>query len=153
MGHAIIPLAAIGLPLVLVPTIILLKHRHEKRQWQHLERMQAIASGAPVRPGGSTPGTGAVIAIGAGVPMVAVVAALITTANARPYQPDSLAQSAVAWGCAFLISAGALGTSLILGILQHRAHAKANSQYVDASYESPKPTHDPDSFDVVSRRG
>jgi hypothetical protein len=118
--------------------------------------MQAIATGAPVPPATSTPGTGAVIAIGAGVPLFAIFCALVTTLNMRHYMPDSLAQSAIAWGCALVISMGAMATSLILGVLQHRAHAKAtaaSATYSEAQYDSTKPAYDPDSFDVVSRRG
>jgi hypothetical protein len=156
VGHIMIPLAAIALPLFLVPTIMLLKQSHQKRQWRHMERMQAIATGAPVPPATSTPGTGAVIAIGAGVPLFAIFCALVTTLNMRHYMPDSLAQTAIAWGCALVVSMGAMTTSLILGVLQHRAHAKAtaaSATYSEAQYDSTKPAYDPDSFDVVSRRG
>ena len=153
MGVSIIPLAGIALPLFLVPTIILLKQGHQKRKWRHLERMQAIAAGAPVPPANAPPGTGAVIAIGAGVPLVAILGALITTLNTHQYMPHSLERSAIVWGCAVVVSLGAMTTSLILGVLLHRAHAKAADQLANASYDSSKPAFDPDAFDVVSRRG
>ncbi|WP_076344705.1 hypothetical protein [Paludisphaera borealis] len=157
MEHILIPLAGISLPLFLVPTIMLLKQGHQKRQWRHLERMQAIAAGTPVPPAISPPGTGAVIAIGAGVPVFASFCALVATMNMGHYMPDSLAQTAITWGCALVVSMGAMTTSLVLFVLQHRAHAKAMSaalsSYSEAHFDSSKPAYDPDSFDVVSRRG
>lgn len=153
MVASIIPLAAIALPLLLVPTIMLLKQGQEKRHWRHLERMQALASGAPVPPLNAPPGTGAVIAIGAGVPIFAIFAALTTTLNAHSYIPNALERSAIAWGCALIVSFGAMATGLILGVLQHRAHAKNASHFAGSNYDSAKPAYDPDAFDVVSSRG
>lgn len=150
MGVSIIPLAGIALPLFLVPTIMLLKQRHERRLWRHQERMQAIAAGTPFPP--STPGTGAVIAIGAGVPAIAVFGAFVATLNRQQYMPHSLELTTIVWAFAFLISTGAMVTSLILFVLQHRAHARAIAEAA-ASYDSSKPAYDPDAFDVVSRRG
>ena len=42
----IIPVVAILMPLVLVPTIIILKHRHCRREWEHKERMKAMEIGS-----------------------------------------------------------------------------------------------------------
>ena len=148
-----IPLAGIALPLFLVPTVMLLKQSQQKRRWRHLERMQALASGAPVPPLGSPPGTAAVIAIGAGVPIFAILSALIATLNIYQYTPHALEHSAIAWGCSLIISFGALTTSLILGVLQHRTHARTASHPVGMDFDSSKPAYDPDAFDVVSRRG
>jgi len=153
VGVSIIPLAGIALPLVLVPTLMLPKQGQRKRYWRHLERMQALAAGVPVPPASSTPGTGAVIAIGAGVPIFAIFAALVMTMNLHRYSPDSLVHAAIAWGCALIVSMGALTTSLILGLLQHRAHAQSASRFTDAAFDSSKPAYDPDAFDVASRRG
>ena len=57
---------------------------------------------------------------------------------------------AVAWGCAVLISAGALVTSLILAFMHAKAAEKADSI---ARMEHAKPAFDPDTFDVVGSRG
>jgi hypothetical protein len=153
VGVSIIPLAGIALPLFLVPTIMLLKQGHQKRHWRHLERMQALAAGVPVPPLSSPPGTAAVIAIGAGVPICSVFAAMIATLNMHRYTPDGPAQIAIVWAFALIVSMGALTTSLILAVLQNRAHARAASSFADAAFDSSKPTYDPDAFDVVSRRG
>jgi hypothetical protein len=153
----VIPLTAIALPAFLVPTLMVLKQRHQKRHWQHLERMNAIANGLPGPPSGSPPGSGAVIAIGAGVPALAILGALFVSISTRHYMPHALERMAIAWGCALLISMGAMITSLILFVLQHRAHARATAEaaasYGQAPYDSTKPTYDPDAFDVVARRG
>jgi hypothetical protein len=149
----LIPLAGMAFTLCLVPTIILLKQGHERKQWRHLERLRAIDAGAPVPPANTTPGTGAVIAIGAGVPFFAIFGALATTMSTHEYMPHALERSAVAWGCAVVVSLGALTTSLILGVLQHRAHARAVDQLADARFDSSKSAYDPDAFDVVGRRG
>ena len=52
--HAIdplwIPIVGILMPLVLVPMIMILKHRTLQSEWQHKERMQAIEMGLPPAP-------------------------------------------------------------------------------------------------------
>ena len=45
-----IPILGILMPLVLVPMIMVLKHRTLQREWQHKERMKAIEMGAPPLP-------------------------------------------------------------------------------------------------------
>ena len=46
-AELIIPLAGIMMPLVLVPSIILLVHRQKRREWHHQERLRAIEMGLP----------------------------------------------------------------------------------------------------------
>ena len=140
--------AGIALPLILVPTILLLKHSRLKRQWAHLERMKAIKMGvAP--PTQSTPASGSVVAIGAGVPAVAVLGAWLTTIVVLPGPwEDPLWPLAIVWGSALTIGALALATSLVLGVLQHRACARSTRREALASA---KPAHDPDAFDLTGR--
>jgi len=153
----VIPLTAIALPAVLVPTLMALKQRHQKRHWQHLERMKAIANGVPIPPSGSPPGSAGVIAIGAGVPALAILGAFLSTMQVEHYMPQALERTAITWAFACIISMGAMTTSLILFVLQHRAHARATAEaaasYVQAHFDSTKPAYDPDAFDVVARRG
>ena len=78
-----IPILGILMPIVLVPMIMMLKHRTLQREWQHKERMKAIEMGAPPPP--PTAG-GSVVAIGAGVPIASVIAAAVTSLS---YQPNS----------------------------------------------------------------
>jgi hypothetical protein len=146
----IIPLCGIMMPLVLVPTIILLVHRQKKREWHHQERLRALEMGLPASGPDRMPGGGTVIAIGAGVPIASVLTAWMTTISVSDSHPDYMPIVAVAWGCAFMISSGALITSLVLGVLLMRSRKPAEP--VD-QFAAIKPAYEPDAYDVVSRRG
>ncbi len=50
MSILLIPLAAILMPLVLVPTTLFMKHRHKRREWEHRERMKEMEERLPIRP-------------------------------------------------------------------------------------------------------
>jgi hypothetical protein len=146
----IIPLAGIMLPMVLVPSIILLVHRQKKREWHHQERLRAIEMGLPAPPPDRMLGGGTVVAIGAGVPIASVFTAWMTTISVSDSHPEYIPIIAVAWGCAFMISTGALITSLVLGVLLMRSRKPA--ELVD-QLAAIKPAYEPDAYDVVSRRG
>ncbi len=146
----IIPLAGNMMPLVLVPSIIILVHRPKKREWHHQERLRAIDAGLPAPASERTPGGGSVVAIGAGVPVASVFTAWMTTMGVSDSHPDYMPIIAIAWGCAFLISTGALITSLVLGVLLLRSSKSA--QPVNA-FAAIKPEYEPDAYDVVSSRG
>ena len=146
----IISLSGILMPLVLVPTIILLVHRHKRREWHHQERLRALEMGLPASGPDRMPGGGTVIAIGAGVPIASVLTAWMTTISVSDSHPDYMPIVAVVWGCAFMISSGALITSLVLGVLLMRSRKPAEP--VD-QFAAIKPASEPDAYDVVSRRG
>jgi hypothetical protein len=143
-----IPILAILMPVVLVPMILLLKHRTLQREWQHKERMRAIEMGVPAP---SPTGGGSVVAIGAGVPIASVIAAAVTSLS---YQPNSAGDEpaifGIAWGCAFLISLLGMATSLFLAHIQGRARKETGSLH---AMGDGKPVFDPDAYDVVSSRG
>jgi hypothetical protein len=150
MDPLLIPIVAILMPLVLAPTVMFLKHRHSRREWEHLERMKAMDFHVPMQ---SPPRVGAtrnVAAIGAGVPVVSVITAFLTTLIWEPTPEGDPMVPAIAWGCALLISAGAMFTSLVLAFMHGRTtqHAEASA----AMYNG-KPIYEPDAFDVVSSRG
>ena len=84
------------------------------------------------------------------MPAASVVAAGITSLNLPSDLPDPLAVIAIAWGCAWLISTGALVTAVVLGIVQARAQKDASTLDHEAAS---KPAYEPDAYDVVSRRG
>jgi hypothetical protein len=146
----IIPVVAILMPLVLVPTIITLKHRHKRREWKYQERLRAMDLGLQPVDSGPRLSGGSVVAIGAGVPIASVIGAIFTTLSVPYHNPDYLPIIAVAWGCAVIISTAALLTSLVLGVLVMRASKAAQSADALASL---KPSFEPDAYDVVSRRG
>ncbi len=145
----IIPLAGIMLPMILVPSIIMLVHRQKKREWQHQERLRALETGLPAFAPDRALGGGTVAVIGAGVPIASVLTAWMTTI-CLPYLHDYMLIIAVVWGCAFLISTVALITSLALGVLLMRSRKPADS--VDY-FAAAKPAYEPDAYDVVSSRG
>jgi hypothetical protein len=146
----IIPLAGIILPLVLVPLVMTLKFRMKKREWEHLERMRALQMGVVPPQAGHRIGPGVLISIGTGVPAASVLAAGVTSLNIPTDLPDPLAVIAIAWGCAWLISTGAMVTALVLGVVQAKANKVASTVDQDPAA---KPAYDPDAYDVVSRRG
>jgi hypothetical protein len=143
----VIPLAGIMLPLVLVPTILTLKHRQRKREWLHQERMRALELGLPAPDLEPRLGGGSVTAVGAGVPLATVAAALLATTWIPSALDEALPLIAVIWGCALMICSGAFVTSLVLGLMLLRSRKPT-----DAVAEA-KPTFDPDAYDVVSMRG
>ena len=150
MDPLVIPIVAILMPLVLVPTTLFMKHRHKRREWEHLERMKSIESSYPVPSLNGGVGARGVAAIGAGVPIASVFAAFLTCVTAEVTSQDEIPMAGIAWGCALMISAGAMGTSLILAFTQ----ARARSQSVSAGPRVDKPAvYDPDAYDVVSSRG
>ena len=112
----IIPLAGIILPLVLVPMVMTLKFRMKKREWEHLERMRALQMGVAPAQAGHRIGPGVLLSIGTGVPAASVLAAGITSLSFPIELSDSLAVIAIAWGCAWLISTGAMITAVVLGV-------------------------------------
>ena len=149
MEETIIPITAILMPLVLVPTIITLKHRHKRREWEHLERMKALEMGQPNASRREAWGAQSIVKIGAGVPIASVVAALLTCAVEGPASVEGVPLAAIAWGCAAMISGGAMLTSLILAVLLVRSQGRLDAARVDPA----KVVYDPDAYDVVGSRG
>ena len=91
-----IPIVGILMPLVLVPMIMVLKHRTLRREWQHKERMKAMEMGGPLP----------IVNAGrrcrrdrAGVPIASVIAAAVTSlSTSRPQPATKYPSSAIAWG-------------------------------------------------------
>ncbi len=152
MDPLIIPVIAILMPLLLVPTILTLKHRHKRREWEHMERMRALNGPQPLTRLGNWVGGGGVAAIGAGVPIASVLAALVITLSWQemPYEPIPV--PVFAWAGAVVISLAGLGTSLLLALLQARTQRQLDAAAV-AELRADKPVFDPDTFDVVGTRG
>ena len=151
MDPLYIPIVAILMPLILVPTTLVMKYRHQKRKWEHLERLKSMEAQLPIPLRHALERAAGVSAIGAGVPAVSVLGAFLTTLLWEPLDiGDSVAVPAVAWGCALFISLGAMLTSLKLASMQH--NARKEFEYA-SSVDERKPVYDPDAFDVVSSRG
>jgi hypothetical protein len=143
-----IPILGIMVPIVLVPTIMILKHRTLQKEWQHKERMQAIELGVPAA---SAHLGGSIAAVGAGVPITAVIAAVVTTLSFPSPEGEEVAVMGIVWGCALMIGAIAMVSSLFLAHMHTRVRKDAESSFHVA--RNGKPVFDPDAFDVVSNRG
>jgi hypothetical protein len=145
----VIPLAGILMPMVLAFSIVRMKHRQNHRRWRHEERLRALEMGLTLPEPEPALSGGSVVAIGAGVPAASVLAAALTSLHAPYSSPQSILVIAVSWGCATLVSAGALITSLVLGLMLVRSHGTTQPTESLAA----KPACEPDAFDVVSSRG
>lgn len=145
----VIPLAAIMLPMVLVPILVTLRNRQKRREWLSRERMRALELGLPAPAPEPALGAGAVVLIGAGVPVASVIAAFVTTMNLSESNPDYLSIIAIAWGCGMIVSTAAIISSLVLGVMLVRSHGASRA----ADALAVKPVYDPDAYDVVSSRG
>ena len=149
MDPLIIPVIAILMPLILVSTILVMKHRHKRREWEHRERIKAMELQMPFPRGIGAGSSKGVAAIGAGVPVASVLAAFLTGLAWQPLPGDEFPLPIVAWVCAVVISIVALATSLILAYMHARATVKAESS---TQMDYAKPVFDPDAFDVVGSR-
>jgi hypothetical protein len=147
----LIPILGILMPLVLVPMILILKHRFHRREWEHKERMKTMELQLPTPPGHLS-GKGTAIAfIGGGVPIASVVTAFLAgvTLGDDVLPQDSIAIHGIAWGCAVLISLAAMATSLIMAFIFRKS---ANETATAAHEMNGKLAMDPDAYDVVSTR-
>jgi len=140
-----IPVTAILMPVLLVATILTLKHRQRRREMEHLERLAAIENGLPTSAGEACTFWLAVTAIGFGVPLLAIAAAFFTSIAASYKDAPELA-----WIAATIVSLASLGCASGLGFLQLKRLDRAQSQALN---QARKPAYDPDEFDVVSSRG
>jgi hypothetical protein len=144
----LISLFAIGMPMLLVGTILSLKHRAKQREMQHREQMRALELGLP--PGGAAPSGAAFVcaAIGAGVPVAACFFATITTLVARDGDVASLV-----WPLAMLISMAALFAGFRLATRLFLGGAAPGHPAPSRHDLAAKGVSDPDLYDVVGRRG
>jgi hypothetical protein len=149
MDILVIPIVAILMPLVLVPTIMTLKFRQSRKEWEHLERMRAMELGLRMPPDQVAGATKSIAWIGAGVPIFSICAALVACMDG-PNSVDGVPLAAIVWGVAAMISGGALLTSLLIAFAIARPRKPADSPFVASNG---KPAFDPDTFDVVASRG
>ena len=133
----ILPLAALGIPIVVVPTALAFKHAAKLRDLEHAEKMRALELGR-FNPGdGEWTTNGRIGAgIGAGVPIVAMIVAMITSLDAGFHSEI--------WMFSGMVSIAAVISGSILA-------AKSRSTAPDQP--DAKPIYEPDAFDVVGSRG
>ena len=140
----LIPLAAIMLPAVIVPTALAFRHAAKKREHQHLQRMKALETGQPV-PGEVTwPAAVACSLIGAGVPLIAFsLTFVVAISSSHPRQGEL-------WIAPTIVSVCALLSSIAIAKVMTRAKTPIT---LDSHRNGKPPVYDPDAYDVVGTRG
>ncbi|HEV3165176.1 MAG TPA: hypothetical protein VGZ22_14210 [Isosphaeraceae bacterium] len=138
-----IPIVAILMPLALVPTVMAMRHATRKREWEHAERMKALELGVPV-PGSDSWRAAVCMAIGAGVPVGAFAFAWI--AGMTTHTSADSWEAAVAVGIPGVLC----GTFLAARLLPSRNRPQITETN---AFANGKPALDPDTYDVVGRRG
>jgi hypothetical protein len=159
--HLVIPITGILMPLFLVPIAMTMRLRLRKREWEHLERMKSLELGLPAP---TTSMGGGVAAIGAGVPSVALITAVIATVfilesdgaarflgNDGPIQGQAEAL-AIVWSCAVILSVFAMLFALILGVVQARSRSQASQSNPWANAHA-KPAFDSEAYEFAGHRG
>jgi hypothetical protein len=137
--------------LVGLPVLLGIRHSQRQRELEHIERMKALELGRTL-PGEIEPGsseqTASVSAPGKSIAVAVPLGALgiAWLASSTPWSAG-LAGTMI-WGSAAVVGvAGVIcGTILIL----RSQPALPQPQYM---HHDQKPAHDPDTYDVASRRG
>ena len=141
-GEIIIPLAGIGLPMVLVPTILAFRQISNKRAFQHAERMKSLETGRSVPGESSWPQAFVCAAVGAGVPVGSFLFTFLAWVNTYS-TPGEI------WIAPAVVSIVAVMSTVKLAT---HLFAPAKDYATDASRNG-KPAFDPDAYDVVGSRG
>jgi hypothetical protein len=140
MDPLVISIVALAIPMILVPTILVIRHARLERELEHAERMKALEVGRTL-PQDEPRWTPALIcvAIGAGVPIGVFGMAFLASSTIRDTQP--------VWVSAgFVGVAGVLGGTFLAGrYFTQFAQPKASAHV--------KPDVDADAFDVAGQRG
>jgi hypothetical protein len=146
MSEALIPIAGITLPAVIVGTVMTVKHLGRSREMAHRERMEALRMGIAPDVGGHAWRAMTCSAIGAGVPAISFFMAWLANLTTRVHEE--------AWLAAFVVSL----VAVVSGGRLARALFTPPSQGTPGPYVAHANGHhksqvDPDLYDVVGRRG
>lgn len=145
MDATAIPVIAISLPIILVPTVLAMKHARRKREYEHLERMKALEMGHRL-PQHHAWSAFAATAIGAGVPIAAFLLAWL--ASLTTHVNDDVWKGATFVGITGVIG----GTTLGWLLLGRRDIPEPPPAEYTASMNG-KHAMDPDAYDVAGQRG
>jgi hypothetical protein len=143
MDPLLIPIAGMSIPLILVPTILVLRHARLERELEHAERIKALELGRtlPQDEPWWTPAR-ICVAIGAGVPIGVFGLAFLAGQTMHDAEP--------AWIAAGMVGvAGVLCGTFLAG--RYITHSSPSKWVVDLGQT--KPDVEADAFDVVSSRG
>lgn len=143
----LIPIVAILMPAVLVPSILALKFRQRRREWEHNERMRSLELGMPLVQAQPWPAAAVAIALGLGTPAAAFLISWLAVLTAR-------VDSEIFIGTVVVALAGVVsGARLALKLIPAGMTFRPAGPLPREAASHPKPSFDPDTFDVVGRRG
>ena len=142
MDPVAIPIVALLIPIVIVPTALGFKHARFLREVEHAERMRAMELGRTLPGEGAWTPAGIALTIGAAVPMASMLLAWLATRSMNMVD----APIEIVWKMAGMVGLGGVICGSVLASQQFLKGDKATS--IDE-----KPVYDPDEFDVVGRRG
>jgi hypothetical protein len=144
MDPLIIPIVAMVIPIIIVPTALGIKHARFLREVEHAERMRAMELGRTLAGDESWTPAGLAASIGAGVPIAAMLVAFVMTRSILdPASVEAITKMAGMIGLGGVIC----GTVLAAQQFGRRQPAAPVDSFAE------KPSYDPDAFDVVGRRG
>jgi hypothetical protein len=139
MDPLIIPIVALLVPIIIVPTAMGIKHARYLREVEHVERMRAMELGQTLAEDQSWTPAGIAGSIGAGVPVASMFIAFIAA-------PKSGSADAL-WMAAGMIGVAGVVCGSILAAVQMKQGRPSAASIAE------KPAYDPDQFDVVGSRG
>ena len=143
MDPILIPIVALLIPIVIVPTALGFRHARFLREVEHAERMRAMELGRTLAEDEAWSPARLAVAIGVGVPigslLIAWLAAMTTGSTSAEADLDG---------------AGVVGLG---GVICGTVLAARHFAGPPAGRRDPpgveKPEYDPDAYDVVGRRG
>ena len=139
----LIPIVAILMPVVLVPTVMVLRQSARKREWQHRERMKSLELGVPI-PGSEAWASRVAIAIGAVMPVCVFAIAWLASLTTR--SDDVWVAAAVVGG------AGVLGGIRLAGrTISACPRIEWESAETGYSQRQTKPPFNPDAYEAIVR--
>jgi hypothetical protein len=149
MAPLLIPIVALFIPIIVVPTALLVKHAHRRRELEHAERIRAMELGRTL------PGDEPVLSpekLCAGIGIVVPIGSLLVGWLAC----ESLGFRDEIWVLASMVAlAGVIGGTILaakhMGI-RERERARAAGYHNPAQHGKGE-AYDPDTIDVVGRRG
>ena len=147
LSPILIPIAALAVPMVIVPTAIWSRHRLRVRQMEHAERLRALEMGiAPRGSGMNWPGAAVCLGLGLGVPVGSMLVAWLAVLTAdAPHET---------FGVPLVISVAALWAAKELADRMMGAKPEEPAaRRAPVAAPHAKAVADPDAYDFVGRRG
>ena len=137
----VVPIVGMMIPMVIVPTVLILKHARRERELEHAERMKALELGRTLPQDESWWSPARIcVMLGAGVPLGVFLCAWVAT--------ESLGVHDVIWYAATVVGFGGVVSGSFLGA-RYFQYAREQAEIARVA----KPVPDADAFDFAGRRG